>query len=393
MKRDITQSKQKGEKRLAWALGFGLALFAMHWREQPGLDYIFLPQIGLLIVILSLAFYFIKLKKVPELGPKYIWIPMLLIVVSIAASSIINSASMSTAISQSLFGIILFALYIASRQLGKEIFVVFIPFVALVAISCIVSGLFNPGVPTGGIITNYCASIGFMIFGTVVNKFKWQWVLATLVLVAIFFAGALEGLVAVAILGIIILIRKDWSRKLLLPIGVVAVLAVFWLALGHLQPLWGKDNFTALWSLITNDVESSETTTTLDIATTGRWSNIANRMGDIKPFGRGFWITMPERTDNGIELYHEYSCPEEEPVHNVPLVIVDQIGPVAGVAWLFITIFCLVKTRWKYAWSAILILSVFDHFIWTQLAPYWWVLAGVSTVSIVKNDYIFKEDI
>ena len=99
-------------------------------------------------------------------------------------------------------------------------------------------------------------------------------------------------------------------------------------------------------------------------------------------------MTMPFPAE---EENYEFSHPDIEPVHNVPLVIVDQIGPLAGFAWLFITIFCLVKTKWKYAWSAVLVLSVFDHYIWTQFAPYWWALVGISTTVAIKNDYIFKE--
>jgi len=52
--------------------------------------------------------------------------------------------------------------------------------------------------------------------------------------------------------------------------------------------------------------------------------------------------------------------------------------------------YCAVRTRWKYAFVAVLALSVWDHFIWTQFAPLWWALVGVATVSEVKSDLIFK---
>ncbi len=39
----------------------------------------------------------------------------------------------------------------------------------------------------------------------------------------------------------------------------------------------------------------------------------------------------------------------------------------------------------------IMALSVFDHFIFTQLAPWWWALVGVATASDIKSDLIFKE--
>lgn len=377
--------KHRG-KYLAWGLGGGLALFAIHWAGQPGLDSIFIPWIGFAISVVAMTMYFTELKQKPGFGPKILWIPMLIIVASIWARLFVEFSYYSLV--GGLFGVVLFATYVAARNIGKEIFVAFIPFVVAVAISIIISGFVSPGEPTGGIITNYCASVGFMIFGTVINKFRWQWVLATLVMVAIFFTGALEGLFAIGVLGIIVLARRDWGKKLLLPLGILVIAIMAWVLLGHFVPLWGKYNFEVL--LGTSKGEIALTDDAVNKITTGRWINIVNRMSDIKPLGREFWITMP-RTDAVESGYHEYSSPDEEPVHNVPLVIVDQIGPVAGVAWLFITIFCLVKTKWKYAWTSIIILSVFDHYIWTQLAPYWWALVGISTTVAVKDDYLFKE--
>ena len=64
-------------------------------------------------------------------------------------------------------------------------------------------------------------------------------------------------------------------------------------------------------------------------------------------------------------------------------------GILAAIAWLWVSVWCLVKTRWKYAWLAILSLSVFDHFIWTQLAPVWWMVVGASTASS-EPDLIFR---
>jgi len=372
-------------KYLAWGLGGGLALFALHWADQPGLNVIFIPTIGFAIAVVCMTMYFTELKTKPDFGPKILWIPMLVIVASIWGRLIVEFSWYSVV--SGLFGVVLFATYVAARNIGKEIFVAFIPFVVIVAVSCIIDGVLNPGEITGGIITNYCAAAGFMIFGVVVNQFRWRWVLATLVLVALFFVGALEGLFAIGVLGIIILARRDWGKKLLLPIGLVIIAAIVWGVLGHFTPLWGKYNLDVLLGISKGDI--AVTDDTLNKATTGRWINIVNRMGNIQPLGREFWVTMP-RTDVVDYGYHEYSSPDEEPVHNVPLVIVDQIGPVAAAAWLFITIFCLIKTKWKYAWSAIIILSVFDHYIWTQFAPYWWALVGISTSVAIKNDYIFK---
>lgn len=371
-------------KVLAWVLGTGLALFAIHWAEQPFINYIFLPSLGIIITAFTLLLYYFKLKQFPSFGSKLIYIPMLVIVASITGRMAIDFSAYTFA--GAVFGVMLFATYVASRSIGRHIFLAFIPFVAVVAISCIVNGIVNPGHITGGIITNYCASAGFMIFGTIVNNYKWQWLLATLVLVALFFVGAIEGLFIIGVLGITLLVRRDWSKKLLVTSGVGLVIVVIWVVLGFFTPLWGKYNFTVLKNIVEGNTEMSSTS--VDTMTTGRWINIINRMKDIQPLGRGFWITMPTPATHKVEYY---SDPSKEPVHNVPLVIVDQIGLLAGISWLLVTIFCLIKTKWKYAWITILAMGVFDHYIWTQFAPYWWALVGVSTTSTIKIDYIFKE--
>lgn len=353
---------------MVWALGIGLALYGIHWREQPLLDYgVFLPQIGIVIIVLTLVDYYLKQKHFPDLGPKIVWIPMLVIVASMWLRLIFDF-SMQT-VAGGLYGFVLFFLYVASRTLGKRIFLAFIPFVVVVAISAIINGVMNPGQITGGIITNYCASAGFMVFGTIVNNFKWQWVLGTVALIGLLFVGALEGAFAVAVLGIAILWRRDWSKKLLLPIIVVLVPIVVLLVMGYLVPLYTNNpNLEALSkALTTGEVD-------LNAITSSRWEVNMRAMSDIQILGHGYKPGLAE----------SYT------VHNVPLIIVDQLGPLAGLAWLVVSVWCLIKTKWKYAWIAVLALGFWDHYVWTQFAPYWWCVVGVSTTSAITSDKIFK---
>jgi len=55
-----------------------------------------------------------------------------------------------------------------------------------------------------------------------------------------------------------------------------------------------------------------------------------------------------------------------------------------------VTIWCLRRTRWKYAWVSVVALSVFDHYIWDQLAPAFWLLVGASIApNNISNDLVF----
>jgi hypothetical protein len=357
---------------MVWALGIGLALYGIHWREQPFLDYgLFLPQLGLLIIVFTLISYFLDHKQFPGLGPKIVWIPMLVIVVSMWLRLFVDF-SLQT-VTGGLYGIVLFLLYTTSRILGKDIFKAFIPFVVVVAISVIINGVMHPGEITGGIITNYCASAGFMIFGTIVNNFKWQWVLSTIALIALCFVGALEGVFIMAVLIVAILWRRDWGKRILLPLGIVVALIVSLGIIGYLVPLYNHNpNLNSLSQFIRSGVLDEET---LNGVTTSRWVVAKKALSDIQILGHGYKPGLAEPFT----------------VHNVPLVIVDQIGPLAGLAWLVVSLWCLIKTKWKYAWIAVIAMGVWDHYVWTQFAPYFWVLVGVSTTSKITSDRIFRE--
>ncbi len=97
-----------------------------------------------------------------------------------------------------------------------------------------------------------------------------------------------------------------------------------------------------------------------------RLAVIKRAMTNIKPFGDGYSVTIFNRTT----------------VHNVPLIIVQQLGypgVAAGIAWVLVAITGLWKAkRWRMLWVAVLAMSVFDHFVWAQFAPWWWLMAGVS---------------
>jgi hypothetical protein len=273
--------------------------------------------------------------------------------------------------------VVLFASYIVARILGKQLFYMLIPFVILGSIIATVQGIFNPGVPASiahGLITNYCAYAGFLIFGVVVNKNKWQWLLCLVAVIGVFFIGSLEGMFVVAVLAITILIRKDFSKKLLIVAGSLIILAGIFLALGYLTKLYeGNNNIAVLFNLFSNNINTNEQT--MSDLRSGRWTVIIEAMKDIRVFGYGFSLST---VDGGI-------------VHNIPLIIVDQIGILGALAFSFVTVYCLIKTKFKYAFIAVIAMGIFDHYLWTQLTPYWWILIGIALTSNIKDDLIFRK--
>lgn len=364
------EKKAKSNRKWAILIGIGLALFPIHnlWFTEAtaigGMATLFVPAIGAVIWILGVLFYIVNNWQDLSLGDKRIYIPLIIIVVSMGLSGFINGEAVAERVSPLLMGIVLFASYVVARNLGIDIFRMLIPFVCLGALIAVILGILNPGVPSGGLITNYCASAAFLIFGTLVNQGSWQWVLIVVALVGVFFIGALEGVFIIGVIGIVLLVRRDYNKYVLISLGVLLVAAVI--------SFRGTNNVLALVDLVTGEVPLS--TYTANELTSDRWVVYTEAISRFNFIGHGYSLDL---TQGRI-------------VHNVPLMVMDQIGIVAAVAWLGVTAYCAIKTKWHYIWVAILAMSLFDHYLWTQFGPFWWCLIGVSTTSTIKSDLLFR---
>lgn len=373
-----------------WVIGLGIALTPIHnaWftnllTNSKGETVFFLPAFATLLWLMGSLLFLVKRWRKGDrwedwLGDRRIFIPLLIIVLFMGISGFLTGDGLGGKLAPLFMGLSLFSVYVAARKLGAGLFRALIPFTLLGVVIAVVMGLLNPGVPsaqTEGLITNYCAFAGFLVFGAVLNQGKWQWLLVAAALVGVFFIGALEGAFIVVVVGLTVLIRRDFSRKLWIIVGIGACVVALWATLGYLVPLYtGNGNIGAVSSLLSGNSVSA------DAITSSRWSVIIKSLKDMHFFGHGFTLTVGTTID-GIG----------NTVHNMPLVIVHQIGPIAGLAWLFVSLWCLVKTKWKYAWIALLAMGVFDHFLWTQFSPYFFAIIGVSTTSVIKSDLIFKK--
>lgn len=415
-------------KAYAVVIGAGIMLFAIHNPYQPFIEYSFLPQVGLMMTAIGVALYVVDNWGAISLGDKRIWIPLLVIAVSIGASGIVQMVNGEVGIYKGfgplMMGALLFLLYLTARSVGSDIFSPFLYAVVFGFVGCVLCGLVFPGRLTGGVIspTNYDIAAGLLVFGTVVSAVRKQWWLSTIALVGLFFCGAPEGIVAIAGLGLLVLIRRDWSRKLILPVASLILVAGIWCGVGAGiklysytfwmgQTVWASVQGEDYYNLNPDRPDDPGNFTGRIVFTRGslieQYGSPNEDMGDKA----GGEADMPVVSKNTADKVGEKSSPDRagilrmifgtgynltdfsvDTIHNVPLVIVQQVGPVAAVAWLWVTVFCLVKTKWKYAFSAVLILGVFDHYLWTQVAPWWWALVGVASVSSIKSDLIFRRD-
>jgi hypothetical protein len=338
------------------------------------MDYLYLPVAGAIMIWLVTVEYFADLRKKHEidLGSKWIWIPLAVLVGTIVIRplyELIYGRFEIIDLAYSCYAVGLFGLYLVSRKLGTAIFTPFIFGVVITSVTLVVVGFINPGVKQGGLIspTNYDMATGFLIFGTLVCVWRKQWILTSIALIGLFFTGADEAIFSLAVIFATVLIRRDFSKKLILPIAALGLCLIICTPLGITEELY---------SPAAQKVESATEGDWLKATgyrVTGNW-----QISELKLFGNGYYINWDDSFKGRIP-------------HNIPLIIVEQIGIIGAIAWCFVTGYCLFKTKMKYAWIGLLSLCVFDHYIWTQAAPYWWCLVAISTTVDMKSDLIYKE--
>ena len=357
-------------KRWAWLIGIGLALAPLHnqWLTDlvtsDGEVGFFIPAFGTAIwFITTLLFITWNWGKL-SLGDKKVWIPLLVISSAIALSGVVTAQGIQDKFATLAMGFCLFGLYVASRSLGKELTYPLAIGAVVASIGVILYAVIYRGEITGGFVFgyNYDIVVGYVILGVALFNHRWQWLTVSLALVAMFLTGSPEAVFVVAVWGLVWLLHREYHRKAIYTALLLIVVALVWFGLGYGQDLYGYtvkaiENEPS-GAYIDDDVEGRE-------PVGYRLMVIEEAMSDIKPFGTGYNIT-------------EF---REGIVHNVPLIIVQQLGYpgiIAGLAFLWLVFYCLIRTKWRYAWALLIALCVFDHYIWTQMGTYFWVLAGIS---------------
>lgn len=350
-------------KTLAWILGIGLILFIWHNPQQPLIQYAFLPWIGLLCILFVIGYVYKKGNKI-ELGKKSNWIPLAIIAGSIVMSSITNFKSINDTIAIVCFSVVLFGCYSVCLKLGKEVFTPFSIAVVIEAISIVMYSWAMDWQPTGGILspTNYDIAAGLLILGVLVSKENKQWWLLIIASIGLFFTGAAEAIFIMSVLGISWFINRKYRLILACTLPTL-ILSLALSPIGITEKIW-YDKTTARVEAATNAIQSnspSEIKEELQVASSNR-INGNWQIQPIKVFGYGY---EPMKFTS-------------ETQHNIAMIIIEQVGILALLAWLFVAIKAGRIKGMSYIWIGFISMGIFDHYIWTQATPYFWCLIGVS---------------
>ena len=406
----------------AWVIGLSLVLLAF---RNP------LMQLGMIIGAVATVNILIRygFAKKLSLGTKTVYIPLLIIIGSIIVSSLYRYAhdhNQSLMIGNIFMALYFFSIYLVARALGKEILRPFAWAVVIESVSVVVYSLIiNYGVQNGGLasIENYNIATGILVFGAFVSVAYKKWIIVTIAMIGLFFTGSEEGITAVIVLMVVLLIKRDWSKKLLLTVGSVAIIALLGVVpftytrtlyerpVGRILYLTGDKTHivstyqppeittTTTTPIPTQDITQTTTQpvqiTTQPVQnneTPQKHSKLYIKMDYVLDGRLTFihdFITNPQPLGTGYVYYPNNNV--DNPIHNVPLIIVEQVGIVAAIAWIFLLVYCMVKTKWKWAFVAVISLCPQDNFMWTRLGIWFFALVGVALVVALESDYIFKD--
>lgn len=219
--------------------------------------------------------------------------------------------------------------------MGVKIFYSLIPFIILESILVIIEGgeSYSEGLTTNAHITSILLVIGtFMIPSNI------KYLLLPLVLPALILSGSEEGLLALLAIGL-----GSLNFKLILVSTIIILISTFLLT--NIYPNLNSDRITDL-NTILNGRESALKST------------------DIYIIGEGWKFD----THKGA-------------IHNVPLLIANNIGIIASITYISIgIIYYTKKPRYRGVICAVFIYCMFDHMFWTFLFPWPAFLIG-STIN------------
>jgi len=313
-------------------------------------------------------------------GNKTITIPLIIIAIAISLSGIPEQGLEAKIVPVGV-ALGLLAVYFVSRILGRDIFLPLAVGAVGASLGVIAYQAWFPGVASGGFIFggNYNIATGCILLGAALFFRRGQWLLVWLGVIALFLSGSAEAVFTIGVVGLVVLFRRDWSRRLGIVLGSLVIVGVIFFGSGIGLQAYQRTSWAVAEVAPGLHIDVPEYYGPLDPPLAGRLLVIKEAMTNIKPLG------------TGLDLI---DCKPGQTVHNVPLIIVQQLGwpgILAALAWLWVSIWCLVKTRLKYVWALILSLCVFDHFIWTHLAPVWWMVVGVSSIpNVIETDLLFR---
>jgi len=278
---------------------------------------------------------------------RWLLIPLIVIVASASIHTIYNNNAYDWI--GSAIVIIGILLLLFGRYVGTKLLCVFTIFGVFEAILLIITQAITPH-PSNGVIFAIAHFSSFIVLiGVFAAPQKYRWALLALAIPAILMSGSEEGIWLLGIVAFVMLLRRDFGKYTwVLVFTTVATLAI----------IIPTGQFSAAHPNLDN-----ERVVSIDNASNDRISPYKQAMSLNIIWGTGWDYDTRGQT-----------------IHNVPLKVAYQWGILAGLSIVIIAVFGFMRTRYKYIWALMAGAMLIDHYLWTHLWPWFWLLAGVASL-------------
>ena len=303
--------------------------------------------------------------KDKQYGNPYIWGGFLLI----ALISIINGSSIDNLLLYLVYAVCLLAGFQLRNDEGKKLFSVLI---IIEFIGAITMSLLQPEVGNGSFIDpiNYNIATGLTFIALVLSYRKWLWWIIPLAIVGLYLTCSEEAVIVWVVFLAMILIKRDWSKKILLACLAVVICLTLYFGLhfpkyfymvtsNQVAELQGKD------LLYSTDAEPDPTR--------GRFEGYKLGASSITLLGHGF-VSEWNKSDT---------------IHNLLLRAIYDVG-IIGALGLLLVLIIWMKHSPVYIVVILITMAMFDHFFWTQIGAWFWFFIGVSYST--KEICIYKHE-
>jgi len=217
----------------------------------------------------------------------------------------------------------------------------------------------------------YHIAMAIIVVGMFLSPIRFRPLSWTLGAVALLISGSEEGLICLGLFVVIALIKRDWTKSALVPIGLCLVVMAIYAPVGYFQSVYTRLNS-----------ERFALNGTLD----ERMENITHErwLSYVETFTEANWVLGEGWAWNSVgsaeaDLYDDIEL--WQTAHNVPIRITGHIGIFAGLAWFLIFIYAWLKSwrsKWLYVWTCILFVAMIDHFLWTYIVVLPFILLGLQ---------------
>jgi len=356
-------------------VGLGLLVFPLWgaFTGWPSVTAIF----GYSFIFVACAYSLYYFKKQLRIGSLWLFVPLLILLFLALLRLAVGSEPIGDRVLLSSYLLLMIVFYFTAKQKGESLLWFVIPAIVIYSINVIADGILHFGSRARGLSTNPDTLAAMLMFCIFMLRGRWVW-LVPLGLAAIMWTGSYWAFSGLVVGGIVYLISKRkefrwnsrFARMLIVCLVLFCVFIGAGFATGMAERLLSLERIT----IVTQDVNSpADLIRNIDTATYGRltfykyafvdhFSWLGNGLNNVdnSPFVEGIGRML---------------------IHNVPSMVMFELGPLALLAWLVTIGYGIWKSKkYRYVLIAILTLSVFggsEFYTWYTFGSYYFLTLGL----------------